>query len=168
MAVIELTTEIRAPRARCFDLSLSVDLHQASATGTDEQAVAGVTEGVMSLGDEVTWRAWHLGMWRHLTVRITAHDRPGHFRDSMVAGAFRRFDHDHFFEEGPGGVTVMRDVFDFESPFGPLGRLVDRVFLQGYMTRFLLERNAVLKRVAESEEWRRFLGDEGDPPGPPA
>jgi hypothetical protein len=30
-------------------------------------------------------------------------------------------------------------------------------FLTRYMRRLLAERNAVLKRVAESEEWRAYL-----------
>jgi hypothetical protein len=39
----------------------------------------------------------------------------------MVRGAFARFDHDHFFNSHDGESTEMRDVFDFNSPLGPLG-----------------------------------------------
>jgi ligand-binding SRPBCC domain-containing protein len=74
----------------------------------------------------------------------------------MVRGAFKRFDHDHFFEER-GHATEMRDVFDFESPLGPLGRIADALVLTGYLTRFLVERNEVIKRAAESEGWRALL-----------
>jgi len=91
-----------------------------------------------------------LGVRQTLTSRITAFDRPQHFRDSMVRGAFRRFDHDHFFA-ACGDATEMRDVFDFESPLGPLGRLVDTLVLERYLRRFLETRNAEIKRVAESE-----------------
>ena len=45
----------------------------------------------------------------------------------------------------------------FEAPGGPLGRLVDRLLLTRYLERFLLERNRMLKQVAESDEWKRFL-----------
>ena len=156
MARIELVTRILAPRERCFDLSRSVDLHVASTEDTGERAVAGVTSGLLHLGDEVTWSARHFGVRQRLTSRITAFDRPGHFRDSMVSGAFRRFDHDHFFEE-KGDATEMRDVFDFESPLGPLGRIADALVLTGYLRRFLEQRNVVIKRAAESEEWRSLL-----------
>jgi ligand-binding SRPBCC domain-containing protein len=74
----------------------------------------------------------------------------------MVKGAFRRMTHDHDFTDQPQG-TLMTDRFDFASPFGPLGAMVDRVFLAGYLRRFIVQRNAILKRVAESEEWRRYL-----------
>lgn len=156
MPVIELTTEIRAPIERTFDLARSVDLHMDSTAHTGERAIAGVTSGLMALGQEVTWRARHLGIWQHLTSRITEFERPFHFRDSMVRGAFRRFDHDHFFVQH-GEITIMRDVFDFQSPFGILGRVADRLFLTGYMRRVLRTRNALIKMVAETEQWRRYI-----------
>ncbi|MEY2557637.1 MAG: hypothetical protein QOE34_1062 [Verrucomicrobiota bacterium] len=156
MPVIELSTEIRAPIERVFDLSRSVDLHVASTAYTGERAVAGVTSGVMSLGQQVTWRARHFGVWHHLTSRITVFDRPVHFRDSLVRGIFRRFDHDHFFAAADGG-TIMRDVFDYQSPLGLLGRIADTLFLTRYMTDLLAIRNGVIKQVAESNEWPRYI-----------
>ena len=62
MPVIRLETFIHAPIERCFDLSLSVELHLASTAHTGERAVAGVTTGVMGPGDWVTWEARHLGV----------------------------------------------------------------------------------------------------------
>jgi hypothetical protein len=58
---IELTTLIAAPRERCFDLSLSVDVHLESTVHTGERVVAGPTSGVLGLGAEITWEARHLG-----------------------------------------------------------------------------------------------------------
>lgn len=155
MPVIELKTIVHAPMERCFDLSRSVDLHLDSTANTGERAIAGVTRGLLELGDEVTWRARHFGIWQNLTSRMTQFDRPYHFRDSMVRGAFSRFDHDHYFRKIPEG-TEMRDVFDFSSPLGPLGKVVDALILTQYMTRFLEERNRVLKGIAESDEWRKY------------
>jgi ligand-binding SRPBCC domain-containing protein len=157
---IELSTRIAAPLERVFDLARSIDAHVASTPGTDERPVEGVgkkTRGLMELGEEVTWRARHLGVMQELTSRITAFDRPRYFRDSLVRGAFSRFDHDHHFEEVESGVTLMRDVFDFTSPLGPLGRLVDALFLERYMRRLLEERARILKALAEGERHREFV-----------
>lgn len=156
MAIIELTTRIHAPVERCFDLSRSVDLHKRSTSKTGERAIAGVTSGLIGYGQEVTWRARHLGIWQNLTSRITGYHRPSHFRDSMVKGAFRRFDHDHLFERD-GEYTVMRDVFDFTSPAGILGRLIEALFLTRHMRSLLMERNQIIREVAESDEWKEFL-----------
>jgi ligand-binding SRPBCC domain-containing protein len=154
--VIELTTLIHAPIQRVFDLSRSVDLHSVSTAHTGERAVAGVTSGLMALGQEVTWRARHFGIWQHLTSRIVAFDSPFHFRDSQVRGAFRRFDHDHFFSH-ERGTTFMKDVFDYESPFGILGRLADSLFLAEYMKQFLMTRNRLIKEAAETDAWKRYI-----------
>ena len=156
MPVIELRTSIDAPIERVFDLARSIDAHVASAEGTGERAVGGVMRGLIELGDEVTWEARHFGLKQQLRVKVTVFDRPHHFRDVMLQGVFRRMVHDHDFEARDGG-AIMRDRFAFEAPLGWLGRIAERVFLTGYMRRFLLRRNVILKRVAEGEEWRAFL-----------
>lgn len=158
MPRIELTTTIRAPLARVFDLARSLDLHADSVASTDERAVGGKMSGLFGPGDEVTWRARHFGVWQNLTSRMNGYERPRHFRDTMVRGAFRRFDHDHFFAPVDEERTVMRDVFDFDAPLGPLGWLANVLFLTRYMRKFLLLRNETLKAVAESpDRWRRYL-----------
>ena len=162
MSVIRISLEIQAPIERCFDLARCIDLHELSAAQTNEKAIGGRTKGLIELGEQVTWRARHLGVTQTLTAKITAFDRPIYFRDSMVSGAFARFDHDHRFE-AQGAVTKMHDTFDFTSPLGPLGRLVDRVFLTRYMHNFLLTRNLLIKQVAESNQWRRFLPHDSAP-----
>ena len=52
----------------------------------------------------------------------------------------------------------MRDVLYYTSPLGFLGRLADKLFLERYMHRLLTERNAVIKKVAESGDAGRFVG----------
>src|SRR5690242_4013875 len=157
MPILTLVTDIRAPIERVFDLSRSIDLHRASMTARGETAVAGVTTGLIDLGERVTWRARHFGVWQHLTSEIVAFDRPRHFRDTMVRGAFRRFDHDHGFDELAPDVTRMRDVFDYTAPLGPLGRIADALFLARYLRGFIAARNEVIRDVAEGPRWREFL-----------
>jgi len=158
--IIELITRVAAPPDRCFDLSRSVDLHQHSLTASGERAVAGVMHGLIGLGQRVTWDARHFGVRQRLTSEITAFDRPRHFRDSMVAGAFRRFDHDHWFTSDGQGATIMRDAFDFDAPLGIVGRIAEGLFLTGYMRRLLAERNRIVKRVAESDDWQTYLASD--------
>lgn len=148
LPVIILETRIHAPIERCFDLSLDIDLHMLSTAHTKEVAVAGVTTGLIGPNEEVTWRATHFGIRQELTTRITAYERPTHFRDSQVRGAFKRFDHDHHFED-LSNATCMRDVFDYDSPLGFLGKLADRLFLMNYMKSLLEVRNRLIKEVAE-------------------
>ena len=156
MAVIHLTTFINAPVERCFDLSRSIDLHQKSTSASNERAIAGVTKGLIKKGESVTWRARHLGVEQNLTVEITEMIFPSYFEDRMVRGAFKSMFHSHMFFPKDGG-TMMKDLFEFESPLGPLGTIVNGLFLTGYMTRFLEERNAAIKATAESEDWKQYI-----------
>lgn len=51
----------------------------------------------------------------------------------------------------------MEDVFTFSAPLGPLGLLAEWLFLEKYMQRLLIKRNAVIKELAESGEWKQIL-----------
>ena len=81
MTKIELYTLFDAPVERCFDLSTSIDLHKISASKTSEQAIAGVTEGLIKLNNTVTWRAKHFGIWHKMKVQITEYKKPDYFVD---------------------------------------------------------------------------------------
>ena len=151
MPVIEITTGIQAPIEVCFDLARSVELHLRSTAHTHERVVGGVMTGLIGLNDEVTWEAVHLGVRQRLSSRITIFNRPYHFRDSMVRGTFKRFDHDHFFSHHDG-VTTMKDVFDYTSPLGFLGRLADWLVLERYMARLLRTRAEVIRVAAQAGE----------------
>jgi ligand-binding SRPBCC domain-containing protein len=161
MPVIETSVEVHAPIEILFDLSRSVEVHLACAGHTNEQAVGGVTSGLLELGDEVTWQATHLWKRRTLTSRITVFDRPHMFRDSMVTGAFRRFDHDHVFTQR-GDVVLLEDRFDFDLPFGLLGRLANGLFVARHMSAFLAARLHHIRSIAECGEASRYL----DSPAP--
>jgi ligand-binding SRPBCC domain-containing protein len=156
MPEIEVITRVNAPQARCFYLALSVDLHAVSAQQTQEQVVGGVRSGLLHLGDEVTFRARHFGIWQTLTSKITAYQAPGYFCDEMQRGAFKTMRHEHYFEP-EGASTIMRDVFEFTSPLGFLGKIADVLVLSAYLRRFLEQRGAIVKYYAETDAWQTVL-----------
>ena len=159
MVAIEELTLIQAPVERCFDLARSVEVHLAGNEHCGETAVAlaGVTSGLIGLAQRVTWRAKHFGVWQTLTSEITALEPPVYFQDKMVQGIFRFMKHDHFFRASPSGQTEMKDVFYFAAPLPLLGRLAEIIFLRRYMRTLLHERNAAIKRIAESPDRTRYL-----------
>lgn len=150
MPIIHLETLIAASPERCFDLSLSIDLHRQSVAHTHERPIAGVTSGVMRLGDTVTWEAVHFGVKQQLTTKITAYKRPQYFIDEMTQGIFQELKHHHAFISRPAG-TLMIDTFTFRAPLGILGRIAERLFLTRYMRGLLLTRNRYLKQAAEAD-----------------
>lgn len=156
MPKITINTAIKADKILVFNLARSIDLHKISTQNTNETAIAGRTDGLIGLNESVTWRARHFGIYHTLTSKITAFKSPHYFVDEMVEGIFKSFKHEHYFKDSAHG-TVMTDIFDYESPYNFLGKLADRLFLKKYMTKFLSERNRVIKEFAESNQWEAVI-----------
>lgn len=139
-----MVTQIAAPVELCFDLARSVDLHLESMIASDERAVAGVTTGLISQGQEVSWEARHFGRTWRMTSRITEFDPPSRFVDEMVDAPFAAFRHEHLFES-PGQGTRMADVVTVTMPLG----LIVNPPVGLYLRRLLRIRNAAIRRKAE-------------------
>jgi ligand-binding SRPBCC domain-containing protein len=159
MVSLEEITVIHAPVERCFDLARSVEVHLLGNVHFGEQALAtgGVTSGLIGLGQRVTWRAKHFGIWHNLRSEITMMEPPVYFQDVMIQGIFRFMRHDHYFRSLPSGKTEMKDVFCFAAPLPILGLLAETLVLRRYMRTLLRERNLVIQQVAESSEWQKYL-----------
>ncbi|MCK1992332.1 SRPBCC family protein [Peribacillus muralis] len=149
MPVIEYQQYIEAPVEICFDLARNVDIHTKTTSKTKEKAVDGVKEGLLEQGDTVTWEAVHFGIKQRLKAQVVLMEKPNKFVDVMVKGAFKSFVHTHQFIEEPGG-TIMIDKFQYISPFGPIGVLADKLFLERYMKAFIVSRAKELKKIAEN------------------
>ena len=154
MPVIKHDIYIEAPIHICFDLVRDIQVHMETASKTKERAIGGVTEGLIELGESVTWQAVHLGIKQKLTAKITEMEKPYRFTDEMVKGAFQSFKHTHeFIESGTG--TVMKDEFTYISPLCIFGKLADQLFLEKYMKAFIVNRASALKEIAENSNKKR-------------
>jgi len=153
MTTINLTTKIKASQKIVFDASRNIDIHQQSASKSNEKAIAGTTSGLINLNETVTWRGKHFGFYLTHKSRITAMNLYDYFVDEMEEGKFKTFKHEHFFEE-KNGVTIMTDKLQYETPFGIIGKLFDVLFLKNHLIHFLLERNKTLKKVSENNTIR--------------
>lgn len=148
MAQFVLERVIRATPARVYAVSLDPDLHVRSMSAHGETMIEEPEGGTFREGSTVTWRARHFGIPFRLRSLVFDLDPPHGFRDSQIAGPFAAFLHEHAFEEHPEG-TLMRDTVTFRSPFGPLGAIVDRLFLRAYMRRLIERRNVTVAAEAE-------------------
>ena len=151
MPEIFLETPIHAAAEVCFDLMRDIRIHTETTAQTHEKAVAGVTDGMIGLGQTVTFEGTHFGIRQCLTVEVTEFDRPRLFVDEMTEGNFRSFKHIHEFIRVRSG-TLMRDTLIWTSPFGFLGRVVDKLILERHLRNLVTTRNAKLKAIAESTD----------------
>ena len=150
MPEIFLETPIHAPAEVCFDLMRDIRIHTETTAQTHETAVSGVTDGMIGLGQTVTFAGTHFGIRQRLTVKVTEFDRPRLFVDEMTEGNFRSFKHIHEFVSVRSG-TLMRDTIIWTSPFGILGMIVDKLLLERHLRNLVSARNQRLKQIAESE-----------------
>lgn len=156
MPKIHLTTFIAAPVERVFDLSRHIGLHKESMSKFKEEAVAGTRYGLIEKEETVTWRAKHLFKERIIRVKITEMKKPEKFTDEQVEGDFRMMKHEHYFKPCDNG-TILIDLFEFESPYGMMGRWFNSIYLTSYMKKLLEHRNQTIKTFAESDKWKKIL-----------
>ena len=161
MPRIILTTQIKAPVERVFDLARSIDFHLHSSPDAEKVVAEGKAEGLLELNDSVTWEGSRFGAPQSLLVRVIQMEPPHCFVDEMVEGAFRRLRHTHTFEEQKAG-CLMTDEFDYQSRGGPLGWIIENSFLTASLRRLLSDRNKILKQAAESDEWKEFLSSDSN------
>ena len=91
MTTINLTTQIKAPKQIVFDVSRDIDIHQKSASKSNEKAIAGITFGVINYNETVTWLGKHFGIYLTHKSRITAMDLYDYFVDEMEEGKSNNF-----------------------------------------------------------------------------
>lgn len=179
---ITLTTHIAAPVETCFLLSLNIDLHKESMKyssfrkeqtadeytmcpkhtsyihmkASKEKAIAGITKGLIHCGETVTWQARHFGISWKMTTLISKYQYPFYFVSEMVKGPFARFHHQHIFKEN-GIHTIMTDIVELKAPLGILGHFAEWLFLKKKLRKSLEERNRIIKKTAQSDEWKKYL-----------
>jgi ligand-binding SRPBCC domain-containing protein len=143
VASFECVTRSGKSVEEMFDLARSIDAHTESQAGSAEEAVAGVIQGLIGAGQDVTWTARHFGIRFSLTSAITEFDPPHRFVDEQTRGPFKAFRHEHVFEPADAG-SVMIDRIRFAAPFGPVGRVAEKLVLEPYLRRLIAERGAFL------------------------
>lgn len=149
---------VNAPLERCFQLSTSIEIVRCELR---LDPVQGRTSGFVQAGDTVLWRGIKFGLPQFHHSIIEQFRPPNFFRDRMIAGRFRSFEHDHAFEVLPEGRVRMRDEIRFMMRWGPLGRLIGHVLIAPHISKLLPRRFALLKRICESDEWRKFIQHPG-------
>ena len=81
--------------------------------------------------------------WR---TRIETFEPPYSFMDIQLSGPYRLWHHRHEFIEVPGG-TEMRDIVDYQLPFGPMGYIARSLFVRRSLKQIFDYRKAVIAEI---------------------
>ena len=151
MTQIKTSTTINAAIETVFNNCRNIDIHQYSASKTNEKAIAGKTSGLINKNETVTWKGKHFGIYiKHQSI-ISEMEFPNYFVDEQAKGHFKSFKHEHIFEQKEN-LTIMTDILDYETPFGFIGKLFDKLLLENHLTNFIIYRNAILKELSENHQ----------------
>lgn len=151
MTQIKTSTTINASIEIVFNNCRNIDIHQYSASKTNEKAIVGRTSGLIDKGETVTWEGKHFGIYIQHESIISEMNFPNYFVDEQLKGQFKSFKHQHFFTQKENQ-TIMTDILDYETPFGFIGKLFDKLLLVNHLTNFIIYRNAILKELSENHQ----------------
>ena len=149
--------EVFAPIERCFALSTHLAIVEMTLA---MRPVGGRITGAVLGGDTVRWRGWKWGLPHVHESLIEAFEPPVFFRDRMIAGRFAAFEHDHALKCQQDGSVLLRDEVRFRMKWGAAGTMLAHGVVLPHIRKLLRERFALIKRLAEGEEWRRYVEPE--------
>jgi ligand-binding SRPBCC domain-containing protein len=138
---------------------------QVHATIEDMHLVAPPTMGVVESGGNLTQIAGpgslitlsfrpvpFLPLRSVWVARILEYVPGSHFKDTQQQGPMKSWSHTHqFISEFRNGVegTLVRDIVDFQLPFGLLGRVADILFVRALMKTTFRSRQRALATLLD-------------------
>lgn len=86
-----------------------------------------------------------LGVPLDWVTEITQIREQSFFIDDQRVGPYALWHHQHHFEPHPRG-TLMRDILHYQVPYGPLGTLVNWLFVERQVEEIFRFREAAIRR----------------------
>jgi ligand-binding SRPBCC domain-containing protein len=76
-------------------------------------------------------------------------DYPACLADRQITGPFKSMIQYRHFEDMGGGYTRMCDVFEYELPFGKLGKIAHSLFVKKMIEQMFVHRQNITKKLLE-------------------
>jgi hypothetical protein len=131
---LERTQLVRAPRSAVFEFfSAAENLERLTPSFLRFQILTPLPVE-MKQGALIEYRIGLAGFPMRWLTEISEWHPEEFFVDTQLRGPYRHWRHLHEFREVSEG-TQMRDVVDYELPFGPLGSLAHALAVKRTLTR---------------------------------
>lgn len=150
MTKLYFETIINTKKEIIFNASRNIDLHKESLGKSNEKAIGGRKNGLIELGETVTWSGKHFGFNLKHESKITQMKIYDSFTDEMINGKFKTFIHHHKFI-AQDDIVLMIDELYYDVPYGLLGRIFNFFILKKYLIKIITERNDFLKSITEKQ-----------------
>jgi ligand-binding SRPBCC domain-containing protein len=140
---LEQTQLVQAPLARVFDFFSAAENLERLTPDFLSFRILTPLPIEMKTGQHIEYQIKLGGVPMRWLTEIREWQPGERFVDVQLRGPYKTWHHLHEFREVPGG-TEMRDVVDYELPFGPLGELAHALAIKGTLSRiFAFRRQAV-------------------------
>jgi hypothetical protein len=156
MAKIHVTTFVKAPTKRVYDLSRSVNLFKLSSSKTFEKFIEGLSSGQANENDRIVYQAKHFFKSRNLTIKIIRLNIPHQITIQLSMKGFKSFHYNLYFKTIKNG-SFLIDIIEYETSYGVIGKLLDKIFIKNHLNKLLLHRNEIIKQYAETSKWMEIL-----------
>jgi len=87
-----------------------------------------------------------LGIELDWMTEITHVQDQQYFVDEQRFGPYALWHHQHHFEAIPGG-TRMRDILNYAIPYGPIGRLANKLFVEKQVRKIFEFREEAIRKM---------------------
>jgi ligand-binding SRPBCC domain-containing protein len=143
---LERTQIVAAPRSEVFEFfSAARNLQILTPPFLNFQIVT--PEPIqMTRNTHIEYRIALGGVPMRWLTEISVWEPNERFVDSQLSGPYSLWHHLHEFRDSPNG-TEMRDVVDYELPFGVLGGLTHALFVKRTLQRIFDYREEAIARV---------------------
>ena len=144
MAQFEVQVELACSPAEAFEfLSLPANIRLISPPQI--RLVFDAAPDRLSLGARMDFRVQAYGVVRSASHEIIAWDEPLRFVERQVAGPMGAWEHEHCFQETPGGVIVI-DRIEFKPPGGMVGLFVNERKIRESLEEGFEHRHTLLEK----------------------
>jgi ligand-binding SRPBCC domain-containing protein len=156
MSTIHLTTFIKAPQERVFDLSRSISIYKQVFDHQQQSISTGAASNLLELGETITVQVKHLGKIRMVLLKLTDFEKPNSFIIEQTTGALLYFKHEHYFKPADNG-CILIDMINYQPPKDFIGKLILRFYLKKYLHHIIQLRNEYITTYAETNKWEALL-----------
>lgn len=139
---------IDRPVEAVFAFHVNLKNHPRTCPPDQMEEIVSGGDTPLEEGSRVTFRAKHGALWRTLEAEICDWNPPSGFTSRQVKGPFGTWIHRHRFVPFQTG-TLMTDSIEYTVPAGPLGALLNKVWLGTHLDEFFRFRQNEAKRLLE-------------------
>jgi ligand-binding SRPBCC domain-containing protein len=146
MPVFEYRTPLKASPQQVFDFILSPANLQAIAPPESNFVYVDPPQLIV-LGTHLLCKIQAYGMVQQMKYEIVEMDPPKRYRENLVEGALKKWQHDYIVDAAPEGAAVLTNRIEFEPPGGMMGLIVTADRIMEALEDGFYHRSLALKKV---------------------